>query len=287
VGDNFHLPLQSNFGSPDLSLSYWLVWFHHACVEQSTDGCAVLTFDQQSALAHRYAATHLPQLYRPRLGEMLDSFTAPLSIYPLWFHAITDFSIPPEQAYREIPAWKLLEPAAEPDAVADTAAVLANLANQTALITAGGYPAAGLSPNDNGAGYVENFLPPQAMRYWYSRDPELRYRRMTGGEHLGYVFHHFLNRRFVVPVPDLLMVGLAAVVGKLVAMRLQNRAWSSSTRQLSLRSPSLLYLVGGTLAYGLISFQLYISAAILLPILLPAITVWAYVLPRLRRQASR
>jgi hypothetical protein len=51
--------------------------------------------------------------------------------------------------------------------------------------------------------------------------------------------------------------------------------------------PKLLYLVGGTLAYGLLSFQLYISAAILLPILLPVVAVWVYILPRLLPRSPR
>jgi hypothetical protein len=284
VGDDFHLPLQSNFApEPSLTLAYWLTWFHRTCLESATAGCEATQFTEQEALAVSYAKAHLPQLYRPVWSELLDRVTAGLSFYLLWFHPITDFSLPPEQIYQEISAWKLLEPGDSPE--------LQNLTRQTAMITPGGYLEAGMTQTANGPGYVENFPPPRAMRYWYNRDPAVPYRQMTGGEHLGYVFHHFLNRRFVTPVPDLLMVLLAALGGKLVVLsRFGDRLNGPPARRQSHRlkptrwlSRPWLYLLGGSLAYVFLSLQLYISAAVLLPILLPVAAFWLCVFPKIRQ----
>ena len=265
LGDDFHMPLQSNF-DPSLSLpfSYWLSWLHRSQVRGED-------------------VPHLPQVYRLPLSERLDALAGRFSLYPMWFHAVTDFSIPPEQIYREIPAWKLLVP---------NTGSLSDLP-LTAIITAGGYPEAGIAQTDNGVGYVENFPPPKAMQHWYGRQPETRYRQMTGGEHLGYLFHHFLRQRFVIPVPNLLMVLLAAAMGKLTLIALQRQHASSSqnmkqtmssifVQQDSKNLKNLLYLCTGTVFYILLSLQLYISAtAILLPISLPIAIFWAYLLPEI------
>ncbi|MFM7425815.1 MAG: CHASE2 domain-containing protein [Elainella sp.] len=281
VGDDFHLPLQSNFvPEPELTLPYWLTWFHRTCLEAATVGCEATQFTDQEALAIRYAKAQLPQVYRPVWSELLDRLTSNLSFYLLWFHPITDFSLPPEQVYQEISAWKLLEPGDYPE--------LQHLARQTAMITPGGYLEAGMAQTNSGPGYVENFLPPRAMRYWYSRDPAVPYRQMTGGEHLGYVFHHFLHQRFVTPVPDLLMVLLAALGGKLVALGGGSLGSLTSSRPLPRRKVRLptrpaLYLIGGSLAYGFLSLQLYVSNMMLLPILLPLAAFWLYAFPRVRK----
>jgi len=39
-----------------------------------------------------------------------------------------------------------------------------------------------------------------------------------------------------------------------------------------------LLLTSGTVIYGLVSLQLYISAAVVLPVVLPTATLWSFVL---------
>ncbi|NJO80789.1 MAG: hypothetical protein HC827_21335 [Cyanobacteria bacterium RM1_2_2] len=80
-----------------------------------------------------------------------------------------------------------------------------------------------------------------------------------------------------MPIPDVWMVLLAAVAGKLIALGLQH--------QPPKRLTGVLLLTGSTLAYILFSLQLYLSTlAILLPILSPIAMLWFYVLPALLRR---
>ncbi|MFZ1025590.1 MAG: hypothetical protein WAN66_05155 [Limnoraphis robusta] len=44
----------------------------------------------------------------------------------------------------------------------------------------------------------------------------------------------------------------------------------------------LIFLTGGTIFYGLISLQLYLSASVLFPIIIPVAIIWVYMLPHLR-----
>jgi hypothetical protein len=253
---DFHIPLQVKALEPALPFSYWLVWLHRVCIQSPSFSCTQASVDQQESTATDYSLQHLPQIHQ----SLFSSFAYGLG-GQTWLHAITDFSIPPHQAYTEIPAWKLLHDPNMPK--------LRRLPQQSVMIVSGGYQEAGLVPADN----VENFTPPAAMQYWYlQHNPQNPYRRMTGGEHMGYLFHHFLHQRLVMPVPDFWMVLLAAVAGKLILFRLQNRFIKRST--------AVFIGVGGTLAYVLFSLQLYISTfAILIPVILPSAMFWVYVLP--------
>jgi hypothetical protein len=162
---------------------------------------------------------------------------------------------------------------------------LVALAQQTVLIASGGYEEAGLVAGDG----IENFVPPAAMQYWYvQQNPDNPHRNMTGGERLAYLFDHFLHRRFVMPVPDLFMVWVAAIVGKVAVMQLQKRPTRRATEEMPAEAwfhhREALYFAGGTLAYAILSLQLYVSpGAILLPIVLPSLMVWSYLLPSLIR----
>jgi hypothetical protein len=90
------------------------------------------------------------------------------------------------------------------------------------------------------------------------------------------MIHHFLNRRLVVPIPDLWLIGVAIVLGKLTV-----EFWKNPSLR---KRPLWLMLIAGTGVYGLVSLQLYISAAILLPWVLPIVTVWTYALLMLLRK---
>jgi hypothetical protein len=91
------------------------------------------------------------------------------------------------------------------------------------------------------------------------------------------MIHHLLAQRLVIPVPDLWLVGVAALLGKgaTLVLRKQDRQ----------RQRWAIGLASATVAYGLVGLQVYISAAVLLPWVLPSAAFWIYVLPILRRKS--
>ena len=95
---------------------------------------------------------------------------------------------------------------------------------------------------------------------------------MTGGEVHAYLYAHYLTQRVILPVPDLWLVGVAAILGKAIALAVDQRRWGRSWWV-------LLLLAGGTGLYGTASVQLYLTTAMLWPVVLPVGVVWAYVLP--------
>lgn len=183
----------------------------------------------------------------------------------MWLHPIVDFSIPPEQVYESIPAWQLLSND-------DNSPKLPHLQQQVAIIAPGGYGDAGILQ-----GGKDSFELPAAVNFWFARasSPVPRH-RLTGGEVHAYMIHHFLNRRLVVPIPDLWLIGVAIVLGKLTV-----EFWANPSLR---KRPLWVMLISGTFIYGLVSLQAYISAAILLPWVFPTVTVWTYALPVLWRK---
>jgi hypothetical protein len=134
------------------------------------------------------------------------------------------------------------------------------------LLVPGGYDQAGtVLPGDDN--YV---TPPLAVTYWRED-----HQKFTGAHAHAYATHNLLNRRLVVPIPDLWMLGVAAVLGKGLSLLLRSRGQ---------RWPWWLILVAASGVYGMLSLQLYISVAVLLPWLLPSAAFWIYVLPALRRK---
>ncbi|MEM7553094.1 MAG: CHASE2 domain-containing protein [Cyanobacteria bacterium P01_A01_bin.84] len=183
----------------------------------------------------------------------------------MWLHPIVDFSIPPKQVYQKIPAWKLLENQLPKNQ--NTSSFSEKLQQQIIIIVPGGYGEAGTAQNNE-----DNFDLPAAKGYWTRQDNPYNTRGvLTGGEVHAYMTHHYLKNRMVVPIPDLWMIALVILLGKLT---------SGYLRKNPEQSPKFLILltVGSTI-YTLISLQLYISsAAILLPWFLPTITFWYYLL---------
>ncbi len=266
-GSKFHMPLQVEPDQP-LTLPYWLARLHQHCVQQVLDWCQA-GIAEQEALARAELAQQTPQLNYSPISSLAYGLGR-----QFWFHPITDFSIPPTQSYTAIPAWKLLYETNTPE--------LQHLSQQTALIASGGYEAAGLVPGDD----LENFVPPLAVQYWYQQqNPQHLDRKMTGGENLAYLFDQILQRRFVVPIPDLLMVWLAAIVAKAIFIQQQKRLSRLSAADLSRHRTRLgLGLIGGSVLYAGLSLQLYVSSlAILVPIVLPLSMVWLYLLPLLKK----
>jgi len=87
-----------------------------------------------------------------------------------------------------------------------------------------------------------------AIAYWRSLNSSIPYPSVfTGAEAHAYALHHLLTRRLVFPIPDLWMVGVAALLGKGIQLLLQ-RQHLSRQRQLAL-------VVSGTTAYGLLGLK--------------------------------
>lgn len=177
-----------------------------------------------------------------------------------WLQPILDFSVPPQQIYHRISARDLI---AKPEDQLDY-----DWKNSVVMIASGGYRGAG---TEHELDYVE---PPWAIAHWYQQmqEPPAKF---TGGEANAYAVHHFLREHYVTPIPDIWLVCLCAIAapGLLVLF---------SSRQLSMpRQRQILTAI--TLGYGLVSLQVFISALVLLPWLLPASTLWIYCLPSANR----
>ncbi|PSN16132.1 histidine kinase [filamentous cyanobacterium CCT1] len=179
-----------------------------------------------------------------------------------WLQPIVDFSMPPDQVYQTVPAWQLLEGAAAGNR---------SWQNHIVMLVPGGYGEAGVLPGQ------DNWPIPAAVRHWrfWQAPSAPAPSTITGGEIHAYTVHHLLTQHLVVPIPDLWAIGVAILVGQGAVLALQRRSLS--------RRQGYGLLVGATAAYGLLSLQLYISAAVLVPWLLPSATVWIYALPMVNR----
>ncbi|HBK65296.1 MAG TPA: histidine kinase, partial [Cyanobacteria bacterium UBA11166] len=199
-----------------------------------------------------------------------------------WLHPILDFSIPPNRVYQRLPAWQLLD--TRPDTLKlnlTQNGEQKRIKKQPIIIIApGGYGEAGVAAEGE-----DNFPVPGGLRYWRDREnpPDLR-QLFPGSEVHAYLIHHFLTQRLVVPIPDLWLVGVAALLGKLIVLN-----WKQGTEARQKKSErlwgfivplgnrkSFLLMVAATGFYGLVSLQLYITGALLLPFAIPVTTFWTY-----------
>ncbi len=174
----------------------------------------------------------------------------------MWLHPIVDYSISYNRIYEPIPAWQLL-------AEKNEEKMAAKIRDKVVIIAPGGYGEAGLIPGEDN---IKNS--PPAFSYWRGD------RYLTGGEVHAYLLHHFLTNRMVIPIPDFLAILVAAFLGKAVSLLMWNypgkpRWW-------------MVGLICGNLVYVVVSFQVYISGAVLLPVVLTSGIFWVYVLPKTR-----
>ncbi|BAY91018.1 MULTISPECIES: CHASE2 domain-containing protein [unclassified Tolypothrix] len=186
----------------------------------------------------------------------LWQWKAPFNIQP-----ILDYSIPPSQVYTTIPAWQLIE---NPDINK-----FPLVSKQVVLIAVGSDDRLGIAP-----GQPDRSPAPQAYSYW-TKQPWL-----TGGETLAYMIHHFVSNRLVIPIPSILLIGIAMILGKITVFVIKSQSRLSLTRRRQITSGA----VGAVIVYGLLGLQIYITAAILLPWFLPSSVFLAYVLPATRRK---
>ena len=196
-----------------------------------------------------------------------------------WLHPIMDFSIPPDQVYQRLPAWQLLR------SKRDTPK-LRHLQQQAVTIVPGGYLEAGVSREGQ-----DNFPLPSAIAYWRNQPGSVDNSRIfTGGEAHAYMVHHFVTGRLVIPIPDVWLIPLAALLGKLAKLALlqpyRRRPMGKSFSPFRGEIGKVIVLGIATTGYGIVSLQVYISSAILFPWLLPSAIVWSYALPALIRRKN-
>jgi hypothetical protein len=201
-----------------------------------------------------------------------DKVIAPLkrAYSPFGLRSIIDFSIPPNRAYKRIPAWKFLK-LTFPNPELQQA-----IEQQVVIIAAGGY-------TDYTDIEADNFPVPLAVKYWcHSRHWQAQKKAdcpkvFTGGETHAYMVHHLLLSHRVVLIPGFWMIVIAAILGKGTTLALLKQKHQQRRQQ-------VLVLVGATTAYGLVGLQLFISAGISIPWFFPSVLFWTYILPVLRQK---
>ncbi|MEB3291350.1 MAG: CHASE2 domain-containing protein [Leptolyngbya sp.] len=264
----------------DVWVPWWRMWPQHSASHLPDP------FSYQLTVAHRLherqtdSAVPRPSLDGPPLAEQVATYrqqhdvnlprratinpitAASTLIQQEWLQPLIDFSLPPDRVFASIPAWQLWENAAH----------LPDLTNAVVIVAPGGYHSAGLV-----AAGEDNMPIPPALAHW-RRQANQPTDYITGGEAHAYMVHHLLTNHLVVPIPDLWMILVTAGLGKALSLYLAAH-------------PRPRWQVGlglglGTLGYGLLSLQIYISGAVMLPWLLPSLVVWCYGLPSLRGKAD-
>lgn len=179
-----------------------------------------------------------------------------------WLHPILDFSIPPSQVYERVTAQQFLDPSFQSTRQLREFPPIV-------LIAPGGYSDAGVN-----YGGEDNYRLPMAVAYWHNQPSnKVNQPYFTGAEFHAYAVYHLLNRRWVIPIPDLWVLGLAIVVAKgtIVILKLQRRGRVQGG-----------WFILAIMIYGLVGLQLYL-VGIVLPWLLPSVSFWVIVQPIVRR----
>ncbi|MEC4805203.1 MAG: CHASE2 domain-containing protein [Jaaginema sp. PMC 1079.18] len=220
---------------------------------------APLVFEKETdALTQlrRYIQTHSNRDELTFLSSRMRQNWLTLFSYQLqqmWLEPIIDFSIPPSQVYEDIPAWQVLE---NPS--------LTHLSQQAVIIASGGYNEATVLGNSR---ENDRFAIHPAANYWLEKESRnLSRRYFTGGQVHAYLLHHYLRDRLVIPLPDIWMIIVAIILGKTLILTLDTHHLQSSQRY-----RWAVGIILGLAIYGGLSLQLYITAAIALPWLLPSL----------------
>ncbi len=169
---------------------------------------------------------------------------------PLGLSILSDFALP--TAHKLIPAWQFLN---EPESK-----WMKTVDQPIILIAAFGYAQA----EDTFPSYL-------STQYWCNRQPDQNRdcSSITGSEVIAQNLRDLLLSRQIVRIPDGWMIGLLAILGKGVTLKLCRRSGQQRRRL-------IFALAGITGLYGAIGLQLYISASILMPWMLPSILFWIY-----------
>lgn len=178
-----------------------------------------------------------------------------------WQTSINDLSIPPNEVFQVISASQVLETTSEfwtqPQVTQP----------RVILIAPGGYMEAGVQK----AG-ADNLPMPWSISYWRSRSGRANHTAdiFTGGEAHAYRVYQLLNGKWVLLLPEVLFIILAALLGKQIQLQIKKRSFKN---KVYLKGA----LVGLTGSYGLLGLQLYSAAGILCPWFFPSIVFYCYV----------
>jgi hypothetical protein len=190
----------------------------------------------------------------------LTSLSKPIG--QLWFRPLLDFSLPPEIIYERIPSWYLLE---HPNYQPQTS-------KKIAILAPGGYEEAGVTRSDN-------YELPQAIKYWRNRARAGQGNgletlpKFTGSEAHAWTIFHLLNRELTLAIPDAWTILLFALLGKFLTLQFPHQYIKTHQKQ------KIIFLYCSTIfIYAAVGWQVYISARILLPWLLPVMTFGLYFL---------
>ncbi|MBE9032940.1 CHASE2 domain-containing protein [filamentous cyanobacterium LEGE 11480] len=176
----------------------------------------------------------------------------------MWLHPVIDYSLHPKVVYQTLPAWKFLE-------LSPNSPKLKRLPQQILLIAPGLYDEAGVKYENE-----DHYAAPQAFQYWQESGS-----KMSGGQVHAYLTHHWLKDSMIVPIPDLWMIGVAAIFAKGVII--YRPKWLMKWRDWYLSLAILGFL-------SLINLQIYISFQILLPLILPTTIVGLYLFLNILRK---
>ena len=266
---------ETNIGSPNWTLQGYTDGLpnYMTLVPKSSDCIRVCPFSYLLATVHQvdrdtrlqpniYSQANLRNSIYDRVAdEKQDRFIQQAKLPSLiisvhqylkqqWLRPIIDFSVPTDLVYNRIPAWELLDKNIK-------------FKTQIVIIGSGGYSEAGLSKGS------DNLSTPSAIGYWNARKDLRRGETpFTGSEVLAYMTYQWLNRRLVVPIPELWAVLIALLIAKSIKLSLRDNTFTVKWL--------LIWLFSAATVYGLIVLQLYISNAILLPWLLPSAAVVTY-----------
>ncbi|NJR50280.1 MAG: CHASE2 domain-containing protein [Leptolyngbyaceae cyanobacterium CSU_1_3] len=181
-----------------------------------------------------------------------------------WLHPILDFSLPPTQAYQQVSAHQFLEASFKPTLQSGGLPPIV-------LIAPGGYSEAGI--NQPGE---DNYAVPLAIADCWQAVDCANERWFTGAEFHAYAIHHLLNQRWLIPIPDVWMLGVAIVLAKGIVLVLKLKRHNSV---------SVVWFILGTALYGLVGLQLYV-VGVVLPWLLPSVLFWVLIQPVVRRESN-
>jgi hypothetical protein len=184
-----------------------------------------------------------------------------------WLNPINDLSIAPDEVFQSVSAsqvltknfkyWNQLKLTQFP----------------IIILAPGGYAESGVQAEGE-----DNLPIPWVESYWRSRLGRTPAAVFTGGEAHAYRVYQVLNQKWVIPLPDLLLIVCAALLGKRIQLHLEGRSFKQR------RWKGTLALL--TVGYGVLGLQLYISAGVLCPWLFPSVALWYYVLPALEKKSD-
>jgi CHASE2 domain/CHAT domain len=198
-----------------------------------------------------------PQLLK--LGRLRQSHWSG-RLGQFWFQPSVDYSVPPDAVFtilsahdfsKQMAGLKLTAPAWQ---------------SRIVILASDGYDDTGMQ---------DRFELPGAIGFWQQQGrADRKLSRLTGGEVLAYSTAHFLGQqKWVITVPDFLLLLLVGLLAKGLKSGPSN-----------IRPVDRVFPVG---IYMLASWQIYITAGLILPILLPTVLWLGYLWPDRQRDRSR